>query len=90
MKIILDRNTCTRHAPACEACFGNKLMLNAFDVADCVKEIRNPEITDVITIYMTDRDGTQKTLILDQASFPDAYDSWMLFYEKQQSDLAAS
>ncbi|TAK13378.1 MAG: hypothetical protein EPO32_05540 [Anaerolineae bacterium] len=89
MKIILNRNTCTHHQAECEKCFGNKLMLNAFEDANCVQEIRDPHITDIITIYMTDRDGSQKTLILDKASFPDAYDSWMLFYEKQQADLAA-
>jgi hypothetical protein len=88
MKVIMNRNLCIRHAPACEACFAGKLMLNAFDVADCVLEIRDPERTEIVTIQMTDRDGTEKTLIIDRDNWPDAYDSWMLLYQSQQAGLA--
>lgn len=90
MKVILNRNLCQRHAPACEACFGDKVALNAFDVADCVLEIRDPERTEIVTIHMTDRDGLEKTLIIDKDTWPEAFDSWMLLYEKQQAALGAS
>jgi len=85
MKVYLDRNYCIRWSAACESCFANHLVSGTFDTTDCVLDVVEDEDPQ-ITFFMRDRDKEQKLLVVDENNWADAYDSWMLLYEKQQAD----
>lgn len=97
MKVYLDRNHCPVHQAACDSCFGGKIEmffsgvvnLDDFRVTGCVLKLEEEENLDEITFYMKDRDGEDKVLIVNQENWPDAYNSWVDLYEKQQANLIA-
>ena len=64
--------------------------MDVIEVAGCVVEIEDEENRDNITFFIKDRDGTEKQLEVNQENWPDAYDSWLLMYEKQQVDKGAA
>ncbi|MDH3944714.1 MAG: hypothetical protein OEV06_11525, partial [Anaerolineae bacterium] len=80
-----DRNHCQLWQAACESCFGGRVMLKDFDIEGCVMKIEEEGDTKNISIFMHDRDGTDKELLINEENWPDAYNSWMLLYEKQQA-----
>ena len=95
MKVYVDRNHCGVYQTACESCFGGRIQvhfgdrpegLDVVEVAGCVLEIKDEEDRDNITFIIKDRDGSQKELRVDQENWPEAYDSWLMLYEKQQSE----
>lgn len=82
MRVILDRSNCIRWQGSCEACFANHLTKREFDTTDCVLDVEEdgrPEI--VMKIY--DRDGSIKSLVVNEENFGKAYDSWLLLWEEQ-------
>lgn len=83
MKIVLDRRSCNCYEPACESHFGWHFLREEITPIDCVIEITEdgkPERTFVIL----DRDGKDKTLVVDPENQPLAYDSWLQAWEEQQ------
>lgn len=92
MKVYLDRNHCPVRQAGCESCFGGRIELvftgkaksDDLFITGCVIELKETEILDEITFYMKDRDGKDKVLVVNTENWPDAYNSWMDLYEKQQ------
>jgi hypothetical protein len=94
MKVYLDRNHCEIYQAGCESCFGGRVEVffgenkyaPGWDVAGCVMKIDEEDKKDTITFFMKDRDGQDKVLDVNQENWPDAYQSWMQLYEKQQAE----
>jgi hypothetical protein len=84
MKIVLDRRSCNCHEPACETHFGWHFLREEITPIDCVIEI-NDDGQEQITFFIMDRDGVDKTLVVDESNRAEAYDSWLLAWEEQQS-----
>lgn len=85
MKIILDRRNCNCYEPACETHFGWHFLREEITPIDCVLEMSDdgrPEIT----FQILDRDGVDKTLVVDESNRDEAYDSWVQAWEQQQKD----
>jgi hypothetical protein len=85
MKIVLDRRSCNCHEPACETHFGWHFLREEITPIDCVIEISD-DGQEEITFFIMDRDGVDKTLVVDESNRADAYDSWLLAWEEQQGD----
>lgn len=85
MKIVLDRRSCNCHEPACETHFGWYFLREEITPIDCVIEISD-DGQEQITFFIMDRDGVDKTLVVDESNRADAYDSWLLAWEEQQED----
>ncbi len=85
MKIVLDRRSCNCHEPACETHFGWHFLREEITPIDCVIEISD-DGQEQITFFIMDRDGVDKTLVVDESNRADAYDSWLLAWEEQQED----
>ena len=84
MKIVLDRRGCACWEPACEAHFGWHFLRGEITPVDCTAEVIDdgrPERTFVIL----DRDGLDKVLVVNEANWAEAYDSWVLAWEHQQA-----
>lgn len=84
MKIVLDRRTCTCHEPACETHFGWHFLRDEVTPVDCTLEITDDGRIER-TFFILDRDGLDKVLIVDENNWAEAYDSWQIAWEKQQS-----
>jgi hypothetical protein len=84
MKIVLDRRSCNCHEPACETHFGWHFLRKEITPIDCVIEISD-DGQEQITFFIMDRDGVDKTLVVDESNRAEAYDSWLLAWEEQQS-----
>ena len=84
MKIVLDRRSCNCYEPACESHFGWHFLRDEITPVDCVLEISDDGKTER-TFYILDRDGIDKTLVVDTTNHPTAYDSWLLAWEDQQN-----
>jgi hypothetical protein len=85
MKITLDRRSCKCWQPACEAHFGNHFLGEEIEPVECLIQTEDdghPEMTFLIL----DRDGVDKTLVIDENNRADAIDSWRLAWEKQQAE----
>ena len=83
MKIVLDRRSCNCYEPACESHFGWHFLREEITPIDCVLEMIDdgkPERT----FYILDRDGIDKTLVVDPENQPVAYNSWLQAWEQQQ------
>ena len=83
MKIVLDRRTCTCWQPSCEAHFSTHFLGKEITPIECLinmQEDGQPELT----FFIMDRDGVDKTLVVDESNRPDAVDSWRELWEKQQ------
>lgn len=84
MKVYSDRNECNIiHNAACETCFAQRVELKEFDLGGCVLEVTETDNIDDIFIFMKDRDGENKEMHITKDNWAEAYDGWMLFYEKQ-------
>ena len=84
MKIVLDRRNCNCYEPACETHFGWHFLREEITPIDCVIEISD-DGQEEITFFIMDRDGVDKTLVVDESNRAEAYDSWLLAWEEQQS-----
>jgi hypothetical protein len=84
MKIVLDRRSCNCHEPACETHFGWHFLREEITPIDCVIEISD-DGQEQITFFIMDRDGVDKILVVDESNRAEAYDSWLLAWEEQQS-----
>ena len=88
MKIYMDRTQCTCWLAACESSFGAKLLKARqtgwnFEPGGCIVEsVEDGQVE--ATLYIKDWDGN-KLLVLDEGNWPDAFDSWQLFWEKQSA-----
>jgi len=92
MKIVLDRRSCNCWEPACETRFGWHFLREEVTPIDCTVEMVDDGKLE-ITFYIMDRDGEDKTLVVDETNRAAAYDSWLVAWEEQQSgkskDVAA-
>lgn len=83
MKIILDRRSCNCWDAPCESHFGWHFLREEITPVDCTLEIQDdgkPERT----FFILDRDGIDKTLIVDEDNRALAYDSWQTAWDQQQ------
>ena len=84
MKITLDRRNCTCWQPACESHFGWHFLREEVTPIDCTIEILDDGKNERRFI-IKDRDGIDKQLLVDDHNWAEAYDSWQLAWEAQQS-----
>jgi hypothetical protein len=84
MKIVLDRRSCKCWDAACETHFGWHFLRDEVTPVDCTLEIAEDDNQE-ITFHIKDRDGSDKILIVDETNRGEAYDSWQLAWEKQQT-----
>jgi hypothetical protein len=84
VKIVLDRRNCNCYEPACETHFGWHFLRDEITPIDCVIEMKD-DGQEQITFFILDRDGVDKTLVVDESNRAEAYDSWRLAWEAQQS-----
>jgi hypothetical protein len=85
MKITLDRRNCDCWDAPCETHFGWHFLRDEITPIDCVLEVLDdgqPEIT----FFILDRDGLDKTLVVDESNRDEAFDSWLTAWENQQTD----
>lgn len=88
MKIYMDRTSCTCWQGACESSFGARLLKARmrdwdFEPGGCIVESiedGNPEAT----VLIKDWDG-EKVLVLNERNWADAFDSWLLLWEKSKT-----
>ena len=83
MKIILDRRTCNCWDPACETHFGWHFLREEVTPVDCTVEMQEDGQNDR-TFLIKDRDGSDKVLVVKEANWNEAYDSWLQAWERQQ------
>jgi hypothetical protein len=88
MKIVLDRRSCNCYEPACEAHFGWHFLRQEITPVDCTLEIVDDGSQET-TFLIKDRDGLDKVLVVNEANYAEAYDSWLLAWEHQQSGKSA-
>ncbi len=84
MKITLDRRTCTCWEPACETHFSWHFLREEITPIDCTLEVLE-DGKEERTFLIMDRDGIDKQLVVGKDNWAEAYDSWQLAWEKQQS-----
>ncbi len=82
MKVYLDRRGCNCWIGSCETCFSTNYLVDEIRPNYCLVDIQE-DFRDARTFYVQDRDGSVKTLVVDQHNWPDFYDSWQLSWEKQ-------
>lgn len=85
MKITLDRRSCNCWDAPCETHFGWHFLREDVTPVDCTLEIID-DGSPIRTFIIFDRDGINKTLIVDENNHGLAYDSWLLAWEEQQKD----
>jgi hypothetical protein len=85
MRITLDRRNCNCWQPACESHFGWHFLREEVTPIDCTLEILEDGQT-ARTFIIKDRDGIDKTLVVDDLNWAEAYDSWQLAWEAQQAE----
>ena len=86
MKIILDRRSCNCWDAPCESHFGWHFLREEITPIDCTLEIED-DGNQARTFFILDRDGIDKTLIVDDSNRALAYDSWQLAWDKQQGTI---
>ena len=84
MKIVLDRRSCNCYEPACESHFGWHFLREEISPIDCVIEMSD-DGQEPLTFLILDRDGVDKTLVVDRSNHAEAYDSWLQAWEEQQA-----
>jgi len=83
MKIVLDRRSCNCWDAACETHFGWHFLRSEITPVDCTVDVIDDEQPET-TIFIKDRDGLDKELVVNDKNRAEAYDSWQLAWEKQQ------
>jgi hypothetical protein len=84
MKIVLDRRSCNCYEQSCETHFAWHFLREEITPIDCVIEMTD-DGHEELTFLVLDRDGIDKTLVVDRTNYPKAYDSWFQAWEEQQS-----
>lgn len=84
MKIYLDRRGCNCWAGSCETCFSWNYLREEILPNYCLLEVQEDH-RPARTFYIQDRDGSVKTMIIDEHNWAEFYDSWQLSWEKQQA-----
>lgn len=84
MKIVLDRRSCNCWEAACETHFGWHFLRDEITPVDCTLQVVDDGQPGRVFLIL-DRDGVDKTLVVDDANWADAYDSWRLAWEQQQA-----
>lgn len=82
MKIILDQRNCNCWQPTCEAHFGWHFLRQEVTPLDCTVDMVDDGRLE-LTFLIKDRDGTDKTLVVDDSNRAEAMDSWRLAWEQQ-------
>jgi hypothetical protein len=82
MKIGLDQRSCNCWDAACEAHFSWHFLGEEITPVDCVIETVDDDRPE-LTFYIKDRDGSDKTLVIDDTNRGEAYNSWRQAWEKQ-------
>jgi hypothetical protein len=85
MKIVLDRRSCNCYEQACETHFGWHFLRDEITPIDCVIEM-SEDGKQEITFFIRDRDGVDKTLVVDESNRVEAYESWRQAWEQQEAD----
>jgi hypothetical protein len=82
MKIVLDQRSCKCWDAACEAHFSWHFLQDEITPVDCTVEVVD-DGQEAYTFFIKDRDGSDKTLIVDESNRGEVSDSWRLAWEKQ-------
>jgi len=85
MKIILDRRSCNCWQPACDSHFGWHFLRDEVNPVDCTVEIIDDGRPERV-FFIKDRDGLDKELVVDEENRPEAIDSWVELWERQQAE----
>lgn len=83
MKILIDRRECNVYDQACEAHFGWHFLREEITPVDCAVKVIDDGRSDR-TFVIQDKDGQEKVLVVDNDNLAEAYDSWILAWQKQQ------
>ena len=81
MEYLLDESGCWD--AACETHFGWHFLGEEITPVDCTVEISEDGKSER-TFLIKDRDGSDKTLEIDETNWAEAHDSWLVAWEKQQ------
>ena len=87
MEINLDLSTCPTWMSACESCFGWHLAQwtsNESQPSACTLNW-DDECRDEITFIVHDKDGNDRTLVVNQENWAEAYESWSRLLAKQEA-----
>jgi sugar/nucleoside kinase (ribokinase family) len=82
MKIFLDRRSCNCWDAPCESHFGWHFLREEITPVDCTLEILD-DGKPATTFFILDRDGIDKTLVVDESNHALAYDSWQSAWDEQ-------
>jgi hypothetical protein len=85
MKVILDRRTCSCWDGACETHYGWHFLREEITPVDCTYEMIE-DGKEEITFYIKDKDGVDKELVVNDKNRGEAYDSWLLAWQRQQAE----
>ena len=83
MKIVLDRSSCNCWDAPCETHFGWHFLGEEITQIDCTIEVTE-DGKEELTFIILDRDGIDKTLVVDDSNRAEAADSLQLAWESQQ------
>ena len=86
MRVYMDRTKCPCWQASCERSFGWRLthILEGETLpGGCIYAFEDDRQTP-ITFFIHDHDG-DKVLRVDDRNWPDAYDSWLLLWQRQES-----
>jgi hypothetical protein len=82
MKIVLDCRVCNCWDAACDTHFGWHFLREEITPVDCVVDMVE-DGNEELTFLIKDRDGSDKTLVIDEKNRAEAYDSWRHAWERQ-------
>lgn len=84
MRIYLDRRGCPCWSAACETCFSWNYLREEILPNYCLVDVQE-DFRPARTFYVQDRDGSVKTIIVNEQNWADFYDAWQLAYAEQQA-----
>jgi hypothetical protein len=85
MKIVLDTRVCNCWDPACETHFAWHFLRGQVTPVDCVVSMEEDGSSE-LSFFITDRDGSQKALVVTDENRADVYNSWRIAWEKQEQE----
>ena len=88
MKVYMDRVSCPCWQASCESSFGWRLMhlLEGETLPGGCMYAFEEDGKKPITFFIHDHDGN-KVLKVDDRNYPEAYDSWLLLWQRQEDSL---
>jgi hypothetical protein len=86
MKITLDRRSCNCWQAACDSHFGCHFLGEEISPIECLIDVAE-DGKEELSFYIYDRDGVDKTLVVNEENRAEAWDSWYEAWEKQQAAL---